>query len=153
MFTPTPRCECAQPGLIDTMRKWSIRVYSLNHFKLVMTSTPISWLLWVCAGISVACVPCICRIWFSGLYRCLHTSLMRASPKMCIDVPANLTSYRLLAFVSLCECTGINTLMIRVRIRMLSCRLATRYYILLTRSWPNVFMFRVKNKNVIRPET
>ena len=24
MFTPTLRCECAQPGLIDTMRKWSI---------------------------------------------------------------------------------------------------------------------------------
>ena len=23
MFTPTLRCECAQPGLIDTMRKWS----------------------------------------------------------------------------------------------------------------------------------
>ena len=26
MFTPTLRCECAQPGLIDTMRKWSIHV-------------------------------------------------------------------------------------------------------------------------------
>ena len=25
MFMPTLRCECAQPGLIDTMRKWSIR--------------------------------------------------------------------------------------------------------------------------------
>ena len=25
MFTPTLRCECAQPGLIDTMRKWCIR--------------------------------------------------------------------------------------------------------------------------------
>ena len=25
MFTPTLRCECAQPGLIDTMRKWSIK--------------------------------------------------------------------------------------------------------------------------------
>ena len=25
MFTPTLRCECAQPGLIDTMRKWSIQ--------------------------------------------------------------------------------------------------------------------------------
>ena len=24
MFTATLRCECAQPGLIDTMRKWSI---------------------------------------------------------------------------------------------------------------------------------
>ena len=24
MFTPTLRCECAQPGLIDTMQKWSI---------------------------------------------------------------------------------------------------------------------------------
>ena len=24
MFTPGLRCECAQPGLIDTMRKWSI---------------------------------------------------------------------------------------------------------------------------------
>ena len=24
MFTPTLHCECAQPGLIDTMRKWSI---------------------------------------------------------------------------------------------------------------------------------
>ena len=24
MFTPTLRCECAQPGLIDTIRKWSI---------------------------------------------------------------------------------------------------------------------------------
>ena len=24
MFTPTLRCECTQPGLIDTMRKWSI---------------------------------------------------------------------------------------------------------------------------------
>ena len=24
MFTPTLRCECAQPGLIDTMRKWCI---------------------------------------------------------------------------------------------------------------------------------
>ena len=27
MFTPTLRCECAQPGLIDTMRKWSISSY------------------------------------------------------------------------------------------------------------------------------
>ena len=26
MFTPTLRCECAQPGLIDTMRKWCIHV-------------------------------------------------------------------------------------------------------------------------------
>ena len=26
MFTPTLRCECAQPGLIDTMRKWSIHL-------------------------------------------------------------------------------------------------------------------------------
>ena len=25
MFTPTLRCECAQPGLIDTKRKWSIQ--------------------------------------------------------------------------------------------------------------------------------
>ena len=24
MFTPNLRCECAQPGLIDIMRKWSI---------------------------------------------------------------------------------------------------------------------------------
>ena len=24
MFTPTLHCECTQPGLIDTMRKWSI---------------------------------------------------------------------------------------------------------------------------------
>ena len=29
MFAPTFRCECAQPGLIDTMRKWSI-VYRQN---------------------------------------------------------------------------------------------------------------------------
>ena len=27
MFTPTLRCKCAQPGLIDTMRKWSIAKY------------------------------------------------------------------------------------------------------------------------------
>ena len=27
MFTPTLRCECAQPGLIDTMRKWSIPLH------------------------------------------------------------------------------------------------------------------------------
>ena len=30
MFTPTLRCECAQPGLIDTMRKWSIRLGLLH---------------------------------------------------------------------------------------------------------------------------
>ena len=30
MFTPTLRCECAQPGLIDTMRKWSIHP-SMRH--------------------------------------------------------------------------------------------------------------------------
>ena len=29
MFTPTLRCECAQPGLIDTMRKWCI-----DHFRI-----------------------------------------------------------------------------------------------------------------------
>ena len=36
MFTPTLRCECAQPGLIDTMRKWSIEscVKSVKRFKL-----------------------------------------------------------------------------------------------------------------------
>ena len=27
MFTPTLRCECAQPGLIDTMRKRSISLF------------------------------------------------------------------------------------------------------------------------------
>ena len=26
MFTPTLRCECAQPRLIHTMRKWSIDI-------------------------------------------------------------------------------------------------------------------------------
>ena len=31
MFTPTLRCECAQPGLIDTMRKWSIDHDILLH--------------------------------------------------------------------------------------------------------------------------
>ena len=30
MFTPTLRCECAQPGLIDTMRKWSIHTFQLD---------------------------------------------------------------------------------------------------------------------------
>ena len=30
MFTPTLRCECAQPSLIDTMRKWSI-AHSMIH--------------------------------------------------------------------------------------------------------------------------
>ena len=38
MFTPTLRCECAQPGLIDTMRKWSIgeiRAWmTVNYLKL-----------------------------------------------------------------------------------------------------------------------
>ena len=29
MFTPTLRCECAQPGLIDIMRKWSIETVLL----------------------------------------------------------------------------------------------------------------------------
>ena len=31
MFTPTLRCECAQPGLIDTMRKWSIDSQKNNN--------------------------------------------------------------------------------------------------------------------------
>ena len=30
MFTPTLHCECAQPGLIDTMRKWSITIHNEN---------------------------------------------------------------------------------------------------------------------------
>ena len=35
MFTPTLRCECAQPGLIDTMRKWSIQCAALciTHYR------------------------------------------------------------------------------------------------------------------------
>ena len=33
MFTPTLRCECAQPGLIDTMRKWSISLYTFLNKK------------------------------------------------------------------------------------------------------------------------
>ena len=31
MFTPTLRCECAQPGLIDTIWEWSIKVL-MNDF-------------------------------------------------------------------------------------------------------------------------
>ena len=42
MFTPTLRCECAQPGLIDTMRKWSIGSVrlppSLGLFHLISLS-------------------------------------------------------------------------------------------------------------------
>ena len=34
MFTPTLRCECAQPGLIDTMRKWSIMLSSVENIML-----------------------------------------------------------------------------------------------------------------------
>ena len=34
MFTPTLHCECAQPGLIDTMRKWSIAAYMYLLFLL-----------------------------------------------------------------------------------------------------------------------
>ena len=32
MFTPTLRCECAQPGLIDTMRKWSTHSLKKLYF-------------------------------------------------------------------------------------------------------------------------
>ena len=36
MFTPTLRCECAQPGLIDTMQKWSTdRLNPLHHCTIV----------------------------------------------------------------------------------------------------------------------
>ena len=35
MFTPTLRCECAQPGLIDTMRKWSIGWTRATHCLVV----------------------------------------------------------------------------------------------------------------------
>ena len=31
MFTPTSRCKCAQPGLIDTMRKWSIARGAIHY--------------------------------------------------------------------------------------------------------------------------
>ena len=40
MFTPTLRCECAQPSLIDTMRKWSI------HEFYVEVPSP-SWLIYI----------------------------------------------------------------------------------------------------------
>ena len=43
MFTPTLRCECAQPGLIDTMRKWSIhQLYRKQH---IFGKGDNSWLL------------------------------------------------------------------------------------------------------------
>ena len=41
MFTPTLRCECAQPGLIDTMRKWSICLtLSYRSSKLAEKKSP-----------------------------------------------------------------------------------------------------------------
>ena len=35
MFTPTLRCECAQPGLIDTIWEWSIRRYTIHKEALI----------------------------------------------------------------------------------------------------------------------
>ena len=46
MFTPTLRCECAQPGLIDTMRKWSIAQNIENiDFRTFFTVTSQQWSL------------------------------------------------------------------------------------------------------------
>ena len=46
MFTPTLRCECAQPGLIDTMRKWSIKHHNVSdtpNFVIIHVGTNISY--------------------------------------------------------------------------------------------------------------
>ena len=57
MFTPTLRCECAQPGLIDTMRKWFIKVYSnLCHsgfMKLIAQKCAFYAIAWQTAAVSL----------------------------------------------------------------------------------------------------
>ena len=37
MFTPTLQCECAQPGLIDTMGKWSITLVVKDSTRLLLS--------------------------------------------------------------------------------------------------------------------